>query len=55
MSPALNGSPTLGRFECKNASEILNGIMFNFYLRLPRDTLHCKCQKTYIFIAGSIL
>ena len=31
MSSALNRSSTLERFECCNASEIHNGIMFDFY------------------------
>ena len=35
MSPALNGSSTLERFERSNASEIRNGIMFDFYPGLP--------------------
>ena len=35
MSPALNRSSTLERFERSNASEIHNGIMFNFYPGLP--------------------
>ena len=35
MSPALNGSSALQRFEHSNAIEIRNGIMFDFYLGLP--------------------
>ena len=35
MSPALNGSSALERFERGNEIEILNGIMFDFYPRLP--------------------
>ena len=35
MSPALNGSTALQRFERSNASEIRNGIMFDFYPGLP--------------------
>ena len=31
MSPALDGSSALQRFECGNAVEIRNGIMFDFY------------------------
>ena len=31
MSPALNGSTMLQRFEHSNAVEICNGIMFDFY------------------------
>ena len=37
MNPGLNGSPTLGGFERRNASEINNGIMFDFYLGLSQD------------------
>ena len=36
MSPALNGSSALQRFERSNAIEIHNGIMFDFY----PDTLY---------------
>ena len=35
MSPTLNGSFALQRFECGNTIEIRNGIMFNFYPGLP--------------------
>ena len=35
MSPALNGSSALQRFERNNAIEIRNGIMFDFYPGLP--------------------
>ena len=35
MSPTLNGSTVLQRFERGNAVEIRNGIMFDFYLGLP--------------------
>ena len=35
MSPALNRSYMLERFERGNAMEIRNGIMFDFYPRLP--------------------
>jgi len=36
MSPALNGSSTLERFERSNAGEIRNRIMFDFYPGLPQ-------------------
>ena len=36
MRPALNGSSALQRFERSNASEIRNGIMFDFYPGLPQ-------------------
>ena len=35
MSPALNGSSMLERFEHSNVIEIRNGIMFDFYPGLP--------------------
>ena len=35
MSPALNGSSTLQRFERGNTVKIRNGIMFDFYPGLP--------------------
>ena len=35
MSPALNGSSVLQRFEHSNAIKIRNGIMFDFYPGLP--------------------
>ena len=35
MSPALNGSSVLERFECSNVIEIRNRIMFDFCPGLP--------------------
>ena len=35
MSPTLNGSSVLQRFERGNVVEMCNGTMFDFYLRLP--------------------
>ena len=65
MSPALNVSNALPRFECSNAVEIHNGIMFDFYLGLPQlwlstySALHkspltygmeiCKCEFSSVF------
>ena len=40
MNPALNGSSALERFECSNAIEIRNGIMFDFYPGLPQ--IYCR-------------
>ena len=34
MSPALNGSSVVWRFERSNAIEICDGIIFNFYTEL---------------------
>ena len=35
MSPALNGSSAIRRFEGSDAIEIRNGITFDFYTGLP--------------------
>ena len=35
MSPALNGSSAIWRFEGSDAVEIRNGITFGFYTGLP--------------------
>ena len=45
MSPTHNGSTVLQRFECGNAIEIRNGIMFGVYPGLPcvPTTLHHAC------------
>ena len=45
MSPALNGSSVLQRFECSNASEIRNGIMFDFYPELPHISPQKPCRR----------
>ena len=39
MSPILNGSFVLRHFECSNAVEICNGIMFDFYPGLPHTCM----------------
>ena len=51
MSPALNESSTLECFERSNASEIRNGIMFDFYPGLPHIyTLYMYlCQFSFFF------
>ena len=35
LSPTLNGSLEIRRFECSDAIEIRNGIIFDFYTGLP--------------------
>ena len=40
MGPTPKGSSALQRFECDNALEIRNGIMFDFYPGLPQLSLH---------------
>ena len=50
MSPVLNGSMALQYFECENAVEIPNRIMFDFYLGLPHVYLNLDPQFHSIFI-----
>ena len=45
MSSALNRSSALECFECGNAMEIRNGIMFDFYLGLPRMYSQNWCNQ----------
>ena len=45
MSPIPNGSSAL-QFEHGNAIEICNGIMFDFYPRLPHFYLHRQNTPT---------
>ena len=47
MSPALNGSSTLERFERSNVSKIRNGIMFDFYPGLPHTYNHGFAFATF--------
>ena len=44
MSPVLNGSFALQRFERSNAIKICNGIMFDFYPGLPHVSLIYRYQ-----------
>ena len=48
MSPALNGSYALQRFECSNAIEIRNEIMFDFYPGLPH-IVHLSLITAYLY------
>ena len=48
MSPALNGSSVLQRFECGNAVETRNRMMFDFYPGLPHMYV-CVCYKQKFF------
>ena len=54
MSPALNGSSALERFEHSNAIKIRNGIMFNFYPGLPHihvvNIERCTCVLAPFFV-----
>ena len=52
MSPTLNGSSALQRFEHGNAVEVRNRIMFNFYLGLPQMFVACNIMQlhTYMYI-----
>ena len=49
MSPALKGSSTLERFERSDASEIRNGIMFDFYPGLPHLFIYTGNLAAYRF------
>ena len=60
MSPTLNGSSMLERFERSNASEIHNGIMFDFYPGLPHmyiqvhtSVVPCTPAYIYMYLNGS--
>ena len=48
MSPALNGSSAIQRFERSNAIEICNGITFDFYTGLPHIINACACLIKYL-------
>ena len=51
MSPALNGSSALQRFERSNAIELRNGILFDFYPGLPHILyvyILCMYNKSYL-------
>ena len=47
MSPALNKSSVIKCFEHDNEIEICNGIIFNFYLGLPRMCMQYKIVILY--------
>ena len=51
MSPALNGSSTLERFERSSTSEICNGIMFDFYPGLPHTVCHNTLTRCVVMVA----
>ena len=51
MSPALNGSSALQRFECGNAIEIRNGIMFDFYPGLPQLCIYMYNDQQFDLLA----
>ena len=53
MNPALNGSSTLERFERSDASEIRNGIMFDFYPGLPH-VYHLIIVKSHLNVKNII-
>ena len=57
MSPTLNGSSVLQHFECGNAVELRNRIMFNLYPGLPhllyikqstKNTVDCVTDSTVL-------
>ena len=49
MGPTPNRSSALQRFECVNALEIRNGIMFNFYPGLP----HIYTIRSCLLVIGA--
>ena len=54
VSPALNGSSTLERFERSNASEKRNGIMFDFYPGLPHMYLSMQLLALRLVVRLSL-
>ena len=50
MSPALNGSSAILRFERSNAIEIRDGISFDFYSRLPHIYFANKLYDIAVYI-----
>ena len=53
MSPALNGSSAIRRFEGNKAIEIREGITFDFYTGLPHIDVeiedHCYDSATHMY------
>ena len=47
LSPALNGSSEIRRFERSDAIKIRNGIIFDFYMGLPHIKFVLICICTY--------
>ena len=51
MSPALNGSSAMRHFEGSDAIKIRDGIIFDFYTRLPHiSTCGLYIVKVYNFV-----
>ena len=48
MSPALNGSSAIRRFEGSDVIEVRDRITFDFYTGLPHVRLKMKCNSTQI-------
>ena len=55
MSPALNRSSTLQRFERSNADKIHNGIMFDFYPGLPHIHLYVPRTRNVSIFQGALV
>ena len=55
MSPALNVSSEIRRFEHAYAIEIRDGIMFVFYLGLPHIYIPGPQHHNYMYTKGNIL
>ena len=45
MSPALNGSSVIRRFERSDAIEICDGIIFDFYTGLSHNAMYILSNK----------
>ena len=54
MSPALNESSAIRRFKHSNAIKICNGITFNFYTGLPRDSISVDKMGDKVGLSGYI-
>ena len=55
MSPALNGSSAIRRFERSDAIEILNGITFDFYTGLSHISMSwTSALRTAYELSGGI-
>ena len=55
MSPTLNRSSALERFECSNVIELHNEIMFDFYPGLPHVLVTCMCYCIEDVMTGLIV
>ena len=52
MSPTLNGSSAIRRFERSDAIEIRDEITFDFYTGLPHMDVMCREYSTFTGLLG---